>query len=387
MKRQHFILIFIVLASACIKPIELDSIIDHEPTLVVDALLTNELKHHVVKLTKSIPLDSTILIKETNAIIKIIDNNNVVYDFSEVEEGVYFSNDLFKAEKEKKYTLEVVTSDGEIYTSTEEEIYGFNTIDQIEIKKENNKFNEEVLSINVKSDGSNNENAQYYRYKLVETYKVIALYWSTLMIDKTKLPKYVLVPNTQFDKICYGSNIFNEIILKESTLLNTKNIDFSIYYLKEDNYKISHRYSVLVKQYVQSPEAHSYSKKILINSTSQSVFTQSQPGALTGNISSDKKVNGYFEVSSVSEKRIFFNHSDFFDYNVDQSKYPAICNLPITPPLVNNGSGTITLLERVTGDWIYHSGVSLLPPYTIVKTDCGDCKKYGATIKPNFWID
>ena len=392
MKRQYFLLIFIVLASACIKPIELDSIIDHEPTLVVDALLTNELKHHVVKLTKSIPLDSTILIKETNAIIKIIDNNNVVYDFSEVEEGVYFSNDLFKAEKGKKYTLEVVTSDGSIYTSTEEEIYGFNTIDQIEIKKENNKFNEEVLSINVKSDGSNNENAQYYRYRLEENYRIIAPDWRKLMFDKTKLPEIVVVPNTEFDRICYGTSESTEIILKESTLLNEKNIEFSIYHFKEDNFKIAHRYSALVKQYVQSPEAHAYIKKIVQNSTTQSILTQSQPGALIGNINSNKKVIGYFEVSSVSEKRVFFNHSDFFEYNWNYAVYIETCGTPYHPRLTSRnrfGGVTYPLREAIeSGDWLYlKPGEFNYIRYHIVKRGCGDCKKYGSNTKPSFWID
>ena len=386
--KKRVLLIFIVLISGCIKPIELDSIIEHEPTLIVDALLTNELKHHAVKLSKTIPLDSRIILSESNAQIKIKDNNNISYDFSETKEGVYLSNNLFKAERGKNYTLEIVTSDGTKYTSNQEKIYGFNTIDQIEIKKEMNTFNEEVLAVHVKSDGTNNENAQYYRYQFEETYKVIAPYWSDEMFDKTKLPGFIIVPNTKFDKICYGSKDSNGFILKESTLLNEKKTEFSIYHLKEDDYKVAHRYSVLIKQYVQSPEAHSYSKKTVRNATSQSVFSESQPGAVIGNMNSDKKVIGYFEVSSVSEKRVFFNHSDFFEYSQNNFKYPALCNLPYAPPISHNGTSDITLLERLKGDWIFHSYIDPnAPPYKIVRTDCGDCKKYGTPIKPNFWIE
>jgi hypothetical protein len=386
--KKRVLLIFIVLISGCIKPIELDSIIKHEPTIIIDALLTNEYKHHIVKLSKAIPLDSIAILKESNAQIKIIDNDNIVYNFSEGEKGIYSSDDIFKAEKGKKYTLEVVTNDGTKYTSNQEEMYGFNSIDQIEIKKENNVFNEEVLAINVKSDGTNNVNAQYYRYKYEETFKVIAPYWSDEMFDKTKLPRFVIVPNTKFDKICYGSKESNGFILKESTFLNEKKTEFSIYHLKEDDYKVAHRYSVLIKQYVQSPEAHSYSKKIVRNATSQSFFSESQPGAVIGNMNSDKKVIGYFEVSSVSEKRVFFNHSDFFEYSQNNFKYPALCNLPYAPPLSHNGTSAITLLERLNGDWIFHSYIDPnAPPYKIVRKDCGDCKKYGVTIKPNFWID
>ena len=387
MKKQIFLLILIAFVSGCVKPIELDTIVENETTLVVDALLTNELKHHIVKLSKSIPLDSTKRVKETNAQIKIVDNNNVVYNFTESEDGIYLSNDLFKAEKGKKYTLEIVTSDGAIYTSNEEEIYGFNTIDQVDIKKENDKFEEEVLAIYVKSDGTNNENAQYYRYRIEETYKVIAPDWRTLMFDKTKLPEIVVVPNTEFYRVCYGSSDTKEIVLKEATLLNEKSIEFSIYHFKEDDFKIAHRYSGLIKQYVQSPEAHAYSTKILRNSTSQSVFTQSQPGALTGNISSDKKVIGYFEVSSVSEKRIFFNHSDFFEYSERDFIYPEVCTTPYYPALkVNN---TYPLREAIeSGDWLYGKEDEIaFGTYHIVKKECGDCTKQGSNIKPTFWIE
>jgi hypothetical protein len=392
MNKQLYTLVFLVFALGCIKPIEIDSIIEHEPTLIIDALLTNELKHHVVKLSKSIPLDSTELVKESNAQIKIIDNNNIVYNFSEGEKGVYVSDDIFKAEKDKKYSLEVITSDGTNYTSNQEEIYGFNTIDEVEIKKENNKFNEEVLSIYVKSDGSNNENAQYYRYRIEETYKIIAPNWRVLMFDRTKLPEIVTVPNTEFYKICYGSDETKEIVMKETTLLNEKSIEFSIYHLKEDNFKIAHRYSALVKQYVQSPEAHAYSTKVLRNSTSQSLLAQSQPGALIGNINSDKKVYGYFEVSSVSEKRMFFNHSDFFEYSERSFSYPEVCGTPYYPALrvrSRYGGYNYPLREAITsGDWLYAKEDEIVSgTYHIVKRGCGDCNTYGSNIKPSFWID
>jgi len=386
--KKIVLLLFIVLAFGCIKPIALDSIITHEPTLIIDALFTDEYKHQVVKLSNTIPLDATIIGKETNAQIKIIDNTNAVYDFTEAEDGVYVSNDLIKAEKGKQYTLEVITSDGTSYSSNQEALYGFNTIDEITIKKEHNSFNEEVLSFYVTSDGNTNENAQYYRYQFEETYKVIAPYWSNEMFDKSKLPQYKIVPNTEFDKICYGSKKSTDIILKESTLLNEKKFEFFIFSIKADNFKIAHRFSTMIKQYVQSPESFAYNQNILQNATSKSVFTQSQPGALTGNMNSDKKVIGYFEVSSVSEKRIFFNYSDFFENNPNENNYPSICILPYAPPMVDNGTDSITLAERLKGDWIFHSYKDPSTPlYKIVRTACGDCKKYGTPIKPNFWID
>ena len=79
---------------------------------------------------------------------------------------------------------------------------------------------------------------------------------------------------------------------------------------------IRNRYSILVKQYVQSLAAHTYYETLKEISDNGSILSQTQPGFFRGNISSvdnpREKVIGFFEVSSYSEKRIFFNFSDLF---------------------------------------------------------------------------
>jgi len=74
------------------------------------------------------------------------------------------------------------------------------------------------------------------------------------------------------------------------------------------------RYSIFVKQYVQNFAAHTFYQTLKDISGSESILSQTQPGFFAGNIKSDdnpnEKVIGFFDVSSVSNKRIFFNFSD-----------------------------------------------------------------------------
>ena len=71
-----------------------------------------------------------------------------------------------------------------------------------------------------------------------------------------------------------------------------------------------------MRQYVQSLEAFSYYDLLNQLSATGNALTQIQPGFIASNIFStanrDEKVLGFFDVSSVTEERIFFNYEDFF---------------------------------------------------------------------------
>jgi poly(hydroxyalkanoate) granule-associated protein len=134
----------------------------------------------------------------------------------------------------------------------------------------------------------------------------------------------------------------------------------------QDNPIISHRYSILVRQYLQTPEANSFYRSLRDFSSSDNIFSQVQPGLLEGNISpvgdGDSFVLGYFEVSSVSESRLFFNYVDFFpgeplppyfdESNCDRFLAPLLGDPELdgfVPPFVTCGQ---TLLELLAQDEI-----------------------------------
>ena len=57
-------------------------------------------------------------------------------------------------------------------------------------------------------------------------------------------------------------------------------------FINRNNYIISHRYSILVRQFVQSNEAFTFYETLNDLSRNESLFSETQPGFLAGNVSS-----------------------------------------------------------------------------------------------------
>jgi hypothetical protein len=106
---------------------------------------------------------------------------------------------------------------------------------------------------------------------------------------------------------------------------------------------------------------------------------------LVGNIfSGDKpgeKVIGYFEVSSISEKRIFFDYDEYFP-GERLPKYVSPCqqNAPIDiVPMIENNLIKFYFenVEPGLGEG----------PYIVYERVCGDCTVLGTPEPPDFWIE
>ena len=381
----------------CVEPVEIQGI-NFENYLVVEANLTNQLKKHTFKLSRSVTLNDSIPNYENNATVKIIDNNNNTYTFSEVADGVYESDDVFKAEPDNSYTLYISTNDGNEYNSTPQKISGNNEINDITVEESITPDNIEGLKIKVTSN-TEDASSLYYRYEYEETYKIIAPYWSQFEIipASREVPFSVSFKVKDYQaKECYKTQKSNTIIQTETTDLDKNNVNFTIRFLEKNNFIISHRYSILVKQYVQSADAYRYFKTLKKLSVSLGSFTQNQPGFIPGNISNNNnstdKVLGFFEVTSYSEKRFFFNYLDI--YPNENVNYISNCDF-IAPKLTDGQYPDLfsPLIATIDNEnYIYYKTNpeptdSTPGPYILVPKVCGDCRILGTNIKPSFWID
>jgi hypothetical protein len=334
---------------------------------------------------------------ETNATVFIMDNSQNTYNFKELLPGKYISTKEFKAESTIEYQLVINTNDGKTYNSTPTTLTQVTQIDALYPYLAEDSNSSPGISIYVDSFDPTG-NSKYYRYEYEETYEIIAPYWSSddFVITQNFYPyKHELLPKTTEQLTCYNTIKSNTIIQTETTNLSQDQVSqFTVRFIPKDNPIISHRYSILVKQYVQSIEAHTYYKTLNKLSSSDNVFSQNQPGFITGNIfevdNPNEKVIGIFEVSSITSKRIFFNYTDFFvgeplpPYFVDcrlsaprTSPYPYDTDAPDF--YVYIAQGTIKFvkynLEPKEGEG----------PYIAVTSECGDCTKLGSNVKPDFW--
>ncbi|SCX83808.1 protein of unknown function [Flavobacterium anhuiense] len=359
----------------------------YEEIIVIEATLTNELKNQEIKITKTSKFEDEKVAVESGAKVIVKDDQNNEYLFEE-NSGVYKSQVAFQAAPDRKYTLEVTTKNGKIYQSSPQTLTTVNPIQSVVPALATNKDNETGVQINVNTYDPA-KSSKYYRYEYEETFKVVAPRWSTLKIITTSPQTVALIENDPNTRICYSNAKSTNIILVNTNDQAEDRVNLPIRFIEENNYIIGHRYSILVKQYIEGLEAYTFHKTMRDIASSESILSPKQPGLISGNIrcinDSSTKVIGFFDVASYSEQRIFFNYTDFFP------------NKPI--PYFNTcddimyrfcfggedceGETMIYNINRNLNTYITNSGII----YTMVDSVCGDCTSFSSNIKPSFWTE
>ncbi|RZJ52508.1 MAG: DUF4249 domain-containing protein [Flavobacterium sp.] len=357
----------------------------YEEAIVVEATLTNELKNQEIKITKTAKFEDSGIQNEKGAIVTVKDDQDNVYAFEEID-GIYKSKVAFQILPSKKYAMEIITADGKIYQSTQQTLTTDTPIESIVPSLVTNKDNQTGIQINVNSyDPLRTSN--YYRYEYEETYKIIAPRWTYLKIIATGPESVELIPHSTETRTCYSTKKSTDIILVNTNDQADDRVNLPIRFIDENNYIIGHRYSILVRQFVENFEAYNFHKIMRDIAGSSGVLSPKQPGVLSGNIkcinNNEAKVIGYFDVATVTEKRIFFNYTDFF---------------PTTPPPYFNTCEDIPFLFCFRGEdcngenMIYNlQNMSYVRnvdiEYTMTALECGDCTSFSSNVIPSFWTN
>lgn len=414
MRKVLLIICVFSVHQGCIEPFEAETF-GFEGALVVDARLTNEERRHRVQLSRARPFEEDGVVPERGAVVSIVDDAGTSFTFEEEAPGQYLSSAIFGAEPNQSYQLRITTSNGSSYVSTTETMPENVPIADLEIKRETNDLGEDGVAVFLNNNSLGSQ-PRYFRYDYEETYKIVAPNWDPFtfkVIDSIACSdgdafEVAIEPKGSTDgRICYGKNASTEILLASTSNLENNTIsDFRVRFVNREDYMLTHRYSILVHQYSQSVDAHSYYQGLEAFSVSESVFSEIQPGFLAGNIVSesnaDENVIGYFETAAVSSKRVFFNYEDLFpeeplpDYPISCSNLgnPQLipegyhCTQP--PNSVCDGNCESPLLSQIEVNSIVFAGQKgndFLAPYYTLPRACGDCTVFGDKEKPAFWID
>ncbi|RED25321.1 uncharacterized protein DUF4249 [Flavobacterium cutihirudinis] len=384
------IILFLGLAvtfNSCTEPFPLITN-NYEEALVVDATITNELKNQVIKLTKTSRFEDEGVTIETGAEVYITDDTGTKYEFEENDDK-YSSLVEFQAVAGKKYQLHVNTRDGRSFESSPETLTTVNPMESVTAAAET-KDDILGIGIRIKSFDASGKST-YYRFEYEETYKVVAPKWVNTKATLGPDGNLIFSQNTTDTKICYGGKKSSDLMLANNNDLSEDRINYLIRFINSQDYITTTRYSILVRQYVESLNAYTYYNTLKKMSSSESILSPNQPGLLVGNVKSIKnpgnKVVGYFDVASVSTERIYFNHEDIFPHKPsppyvtdctqfcygDETQIPEPCThaLPYTDDLV---------LRKIT--YFLTGGF-----YYWVEAPCGDCTTIASSIKPPFWTD
>ncbi len=393
-----FGLCFLTLFS-CVEEIDFASNSEtFESALVVEAVLTNEPKQQLIKLSRTYRFEEEGPNPEIQAQVSVLANGQT-YEFTEIEHGTYLSNDTFVAQPNIDYQLKIITSNGRTYSSTNTQLTPSTQIDNLYIERITNEFGADGIGVFIDSFDPTNQ-SKFYRFEYEETFKIVAPFYKNdkLVVIGNTWPDCtaIVVPRDEDVSVCYKTDFSSEIIITSTANLQEDRIEgFQVRFVPKTDFIIAHRYSILVKQYVQEPEAFLYYSKLKeISNQSGSLFSQLQPGLLNGNISSNtntkEPVIGYFEVSSVYNKRVFFSYADLFP-NEELPPFVISC-IPFAPSLTTEGlpprcGELITSLEN---NAITYWDVNSAPeegegPYKVVPIVCGDCTVLGSTEVPDFW--
>jgi hypothetical protein len=368
-----------------------------EDILVVNGIITNELRFQEIKLTRTYRLEEDKPAFEKGANVYVTDSDNTVYEFDEDVDS-YVSKSEFKALPGKTYQLNIITKDGKSYSSTPETL---TTESEVHITPTVQTTNgEKGVQIDVSSFDPNNK-SKFYRFEYEETYKVVAPQWSP---DNFILapyltngnPDFLVVPRIGETRICYTTKKTDDIILKNNAGLSEDRINFPIRFISIKDPILGERYSIVVRQYVQNLASYTYYKTLKDLSISKSILSQTQTGFNYGNLTSNdntkEKIVGYFEVSSVSSERIFFKFRDIFPLETNLPPYFTDCvfesNLYCFKAKGCGGENIVSHINSVNFAFYMKVGKkNQLPSYIFVTAACGDCTKISSNIKPLFWID
>lgn len=393
MKLKHLFYLIFIITISCTEPYTLETE-NFEDLLVVEATVTNEYKKQTVKLSRTIPLEQNTPKIEHGANVKITTNTGLEFLFIE-ENDIYVSIEEFKIEPNINYTLHIQTSNGNTYISSNETMP---TAIEIESLNAIQKTENDILgvAININSTDPTNT-AKYYRYEFEETYKIIPPFWSPNKLEIGPNEELIVSPRTTETKICYSSDFSKTININTTENQNNDIINnYRVHFLPKNSPKITNRYSILAKQYILTPNAYSFYKTLKSLSSTGSLLSQVQPGFIKGNIKNtnnpDEKIVGYFDVCTISKKRIFFNFDDLFPlessssyfYECDIEDYDS--NFATLAPFSPYFGARNQLIFGVTNNIIiYYNHDSETGIYLMISPPCGDCTTFSSNIEPDFW--
>jgi hypothetical protein len=370
----YFLILLALLISGCRESYEPPVLTIDYSFLVVEGIInTSPGAETVIVLSRSKKLtDTTTFVPEKGAVITIESQSGSQYALTEIGDGMYVSGSL-NLNNAVQYKLNITTADQAQYRSDYTASLVAPPIDSLEWEQD------EDVTIFVNTHDPNNK-THYYQWEYVETWQYNSELETTWSVNNGLI--YGLSPFEQIHTCWIDSNSTN-IIVGSSIRLSEDRINRQpVAVIRNGSDKIKYRYSILVKQYALSKEAHAYWQLIQKNSQQLGTLFDAQPTQLTGNIhavaNDNKPVIGFISAGSPQYKRIFINKNEVTNWV--PFTMPPDCYIKTIDQNASNfrifdyPDPSYTIYYYVTGGIV------------IGKKICLDCRESGGTnTKPAFW--
>ena len=360
---------------------------NYENLLVVEAFITDKPSSHYVRLSRSYPIDTTLAIAESGADVSVFDSNGNQFDFIEQEAGFYYSDSLmFTPIVGETYILSIMTGDGRFYKSYPVVMTETPPIQDIFYKMETITSDvvgglDNGLQIYLNTESVVGE-AAYYKFEWEETWELQTPFESFLDWDYQIGREFLREENIS---ICWNGSISTDINLATTENITSGLIDgHPIRFIPFRESTLRIKYSILVKQFALSETAYRFWENLKESNESTGSLYDAQPFQVSSNLQNTQDplepVLGYFDMATVSTKRIFIKRNDI----------PPEIRIPTLYPQCLVGADTIAAPDNVLTflNNGYYIETYLFPPgsgFTLAKISCMDCRLKGSNSKPEFW--
>ncbi len=373
--------IFITLGG-CIEPFT-PNIDESEESLVIEGQITDQEGYHYIHISRTAPYYDPHKIPEPDCQVEVVDNYGNAFEFYESDSGLYMQwipKDFLNIGTQ--YKVKVITTDGNEYESDFNELLSSSPpIDSIYYEIETRETNDPDKPLNgiqfyLDLNAPPGDFARNYRWELEETWEYEAAYRIQYYYDGTIHP----IDDPFFLFRCWRTEPIRKIYTFTTRYLSGNTINkFPLHYVSNQTSRLKIKYSLLVKQYSLSNTAYDYWFQVQKQSQERGGLYETQPVQIQGNISNindpEEVVLGFFDVSSVPEKRIFVSES--FNFRI----YGPNCYLRIIEHERQLSMYTIFPVYMIS-----RNSMGVGPPYGVGYGTCFDCRAGGGkTERPDFW--
>lgn len=370
------VIILFIYLSGCIEPFDPD-VDKYDNALIVDGVLTNEPGSCEVILSRTYPYNqvSSIPEFETGATVTLIDDLGTGITLIEQANGRYVpADDDFAGQIGRKYKITVETTSGIVCESDFEELKEPVPVGRVYYRLEVKENGIPGLQFYVDTEDPS-RSSKYYAWEFMETWE----FWVPYIVS--------------FDyatDICYR-HVPSRTLLTATTknYSEDKIIGYPIHFVGNNTNRLSVKYSILVKQFVLTEATYNFYEDLKTININVGTLFDVIPVILTGNIRNslgpEYPILGNFQVSGVSEMRIF----------IYDQELPSELMIPTgfefcQTEMVSKVESANTLDSLLGAGWIIYetsfSDTDTLYDLTNSRA-CYDCTRSGSNVMPDFWGD
>ena len=311
--------------------------------------------------------DTAVVSPELHAQVTVQGKDNSTYTLAEIGNGKYGAP-LQGLNPAVQYRLDIRTIAGKEYASDFVAMKVSPPIDSVNWTQNNQGVQ---LYVNTHDPQGN---SRYYRWNYQEVWEFHSAYFATSAYVNGQIVSFT--PDTMYT--CWQSDVSANILLGSSAKLAQDQIQFMpLVMIPTADQRISVLYSILVTQYVLTPDAYAWWQSMQKNTEQIGSIFSVEPSTTGGNIhnvsDSTELVVGYVSAGTIATQRIYISASQVAPWYY-QNGCTEI-NKPLDSALMYLAGGY---------DWIdvyYDPGLRV---HLALKT-CVDCTQTGSNHKPSFW--